>query len=180
MRGLLDRVERFFSTLFAFGAGLSMLTVFLVIFVNSTRRYTLGKSLEWGEELPVFIAIYGVMFGVAWAYMQDRHVRFTLLVDFLSPRILFRLYAVVDLLVAATGFLLAYSGYLFAVKRGGIEASGLINSAKELRRLTGWDSLLALGHMYPWQFSIAAGGAMLAVAALLRLCRRLSETAPGI
>ena len=153
-----------------------MFGVFLIIFVNSTRRYTLGKSLEWGEELPVFLAIYGIMFGMAWAYMQDRHVRFTILVDFIPKSYTHKLYMLVDVVMIGTGGLLAYSGYLFAQKRGGIDASGLISSAKELNKMTGWDDLIVLGKMYPYQLAIAIGGVMLAIAALLRLLNRITDS----
>jgi len=153
-----------------------MFGVFLIIFVNSTRRYTIGKSLEWGEELPVFLAIYGIMFGMAWAYMQDRHVRFTILVDFIPKSYTHKLFMLVDVVMIGTGGLLAYSGYLFAQKRGGVEASGLINSAKELNKMTGWGDLIVLGKMYPYQLAIAVGGVMLAIAALLRLLDRIADS----
>ncbi|MCB1760600.1 MAG: TRAP transporter small permease subunit [Gammaproteobacteria bacterium] len=174
MNSTLERVTRLFARLFATGAGLSMLGVFLIILVNSTRRYTIGKSLEWGEELPVFLAIYGIMFGMAWAYMQDRHVRFTLLVDFIPESLANRLYLLVDAVMVGIGGVLAYSGYLFAERRGGIDASGLINSAKALKQATGWDGLIVFGQMYPYQLAMAIGGGMLAIAALLRLLNRLS------
>jgi len=167
------RLSRFFSNLFATGAGLSMLGIFLIIFINSTRRYSLGKSLEWGEELPVFLAIYGIMFGMAWAYMQDKHVRFTILVDFIPKSLTQKLYLLVDVIMTGTGAMLAYSGYLFAAKRGGIEASGLISSSRQLSRSTGWDGLIGLGQMYPYQLAIAIGGVMLTVAAVLRAIDRL-------
>lgn len=177
MTASLQKVTRFFANLFAFGAGLSMLGIFLVIVVNSTRRYSIGKSLEWGEELPVFIAIYGIMFGMAWAYLQDRHVRFTILVDFTPGHWLRWLNLLVDTLMVVIGVTLAWSGYLFAEKRGGIEASGLINSTRSLRELFGWDGLALFGHMYPYQLAIALGGIMIAIAALLRLLNRIAETA---
>lgn len=177
MNRTLQRFTRFFSNLFASGAGLSMFAVFLIIFVNSTRRYTLGKSLEWGEELPIFLAIYGIMFGMAWAYMQDRHVRFTILVNFIPQSLANKLYLLVDAVMVGIGALLAYSGYLFAEKRGGVDASGLISSAKALKKLTGWDELILLGQMYPYQLAIAIGGVMLSIAALLRLLNRIAEIA---
>ena len=169
-------MTRFFSNLFAVGAGLSMFGIFLIIFVNSTRRYTLGKSLEWGEELPVFLAVYGIMFGMAWAYIQDRHIRFNLLVNFLPKTQAQKLYLLVDVVMAGTGAMLAYSGYLFAATRGGIDASGLITTAKQLSHITDWEGLIILGQMYPYQLAIAIGGVMLTIAALLRLIDRLLET----
>lgn len=175
MTGGLQRVTRFFARLFAAGAGLSMLGLFLIIVVNSTRRYSLGRSLEWGEELPVYIAIYGVMFGMAWAYLQDRHVRFTILVAFTPASWVRRLNLVVDAAMVTIGAMLAWSGYLFAAKRGGIEAPGLINGARSLGDLFGWDGLVVLGRMYPYQLAIALGGVMIAIAALLRLLNRVAE-----
>ena len=68
-------VSRIYQRLLASGAGLMMALVFAIIFVNSLRRYTTGKSLSWGEELPIYLAIYGVMFGIGLAYLQDRHIR---------------------------------------------------------------------------------------------------------
>ncbi|MGW8194694.1 MAG: TRAP transporter small permease [Desulforhopalus sp.] len=173
MKQAVMTVSTAFSRLFAGGACLSMFAVFMIVFVNSVRRYTIGKSLEWGEELPVYIAIYGVMFGVAWAYMQDRHIRFTILVGFLPDWVTEKLYIFVDLITIVSGALLTYSGYLFVIKRGGIESSGLINLAKDLRAVTGWSDMIWLGHLYPYQAAMIFGGVALTIAAVLRLSRRL-------
>lgn len=172
---IVQKSTGFFSKFFATGAGLSMFFIFLIIFINSIRRYMLDKSFEWGEELPVFLAIYGIMFGISWAYMNDQHVRFTILVDFIPKHITQKIYMFVDFIMVGTGGLLAYSGYLFALKRGGVEASGLINTAKQLKELTGIDSLIVLGQMYPYQLSMAIGGTMLSIAALLRFLNRIVE-----
>lgn len=175
MKKMIHRLAHFFSTLFASGASLSMFLLFLIIFVNSVRRYTFGKSLEWGEELPVYIAIYGVMFGMAWAYMQDRHIRFTMLVGFIGQRFERGLSILVDLCMVVTGCMLSYSGYLFVIKRGAMESSGLINLAKQLRETSGWDAMIWLGHFYPYQAAIMIGGGMLTLAALLKFCLRLTD-----
>jgi len=163
------------SRFFAGGAAASMILLFLIVFINSVRRYTFGKSLEWGEELPVYLAIYGVMFGIAWAYMEDRHIRFTILVGFLPEALTRKMYLLVDIIMTVVGAMLAYSGWLFVAKRGGMESSGLINLAKDLSALTGLDSLIWLGHFYPYQAAMVFGGIMLAIAALLRFLRRYFE-----
>lgn len=174
-----QRLAQFFTRLFANGASLSMLLLFLIVFVNSVRRYTIGKSLEWGEELPVFIAIYGIMFGIAWAYMQDRHIRFTMLIGFLPARMTRWLYMFVDLIMVIVGCLLTYSGWLFVSKRGGIEASGIINLAKTLKGMTNWDGMIWFGHLYPYQAAMVLGGVMLVIAATLKFfLRLLVENAP--
>ena len=177
MPNIIEKISRRFSQMAAAGASLSMGVLFLMVFINSTRRYAIGNSFEWGEELPIFIAIYGVMFGIAWAYIQDRHIRFTMLVRFLSESLIRKLYIIVDLIMVVNGVLLTYSGWMFVIKRGGVEASGIINLAKNLRALTGWDSLIWIGHQYPYQAAMVVGGVMLAIAALLKLLLRLTENA---
>lgn len=177
MQRIIKQSTRLFSQFAAAGASLSMIVLFLIVFINSVRRYTIGKSFEWGEELPIFIAIYGVMFGIAWAYIQDRHICFTMLVRFLSESLTRKLYIIVDLIMVVNGVLLTYSGWMFAIKRGRVEASGIINLAKEVKALTGWDSMIWIGHQYPYQAAMVLGGVMLAIAALLKLLLRLTENA---
>jgi TRAP-type C4-dicarboxylate transport system permease small subunit len=177
MQRIIQRTTRIFSQFASAGASLSMAVLFLMVFINSTRRYAIGKSFEWGEELPIFMAIYGVMFGVAWAYLEDRHIRFTMLIRFLSESLTRKLYILVDLIMVVNGVLLTYSGWLFVIKRGGVEASGIINLAKDLRALAGWDSLIWLGHQYPYQAAMVLGGILLTIAALLKLLQRLTDTA---
>jgi TRAP-type C4-dicarboxylate transport system permease small subunit len=179
MQNTVDRVARVFTWIFAKGASISMFIVFVIVFINSLRRYTLGKSLEWGEDLPVFVAVYGIMFGMAYAYMQDRHIRFTILIGFLSNSLTRKLYILVDLIMIATGALLTWSGWLFVLKRGSMESSGMINVAKGLRALTGWEQMIWLGHLYPYQAAMVLGGVMLSIAAVLKLLSRLVQrTAP--
>lgn len=177
MQRIIKQSTRLFSQFAAAGASLSMIVLFLIVFTNSVRRYTIGKSFEWGEELPIFIAIYGVMFGIAWAYIQDRHICFTMLVRFLSESLTRKLYIIVDLIMVVNGVLLTYSGWMFVIKRGRVEASGIINLAKEVKALTGWDSMIWIGHQYPYQAAMVLGGVMLAIAALLKLLLRLTENA---
>lgn len=152
-----------------------MALVFGIIFVNALRRYAVGKSFEWGEELPIYLTVYGVMFGIGLAYLQDRHIRFTVLTDFLSPQIRHWLFAAVDLVTLVIGAALAWSGGLFAASRGDVDASGLIGAVKDIAEVTGIEWIATLGKMAPWQASIAAGGAILAAAAAIRLAARLRE-----
>lgn len=79
----MSTLHRLASRIFGFGAGLSMAPGFGIIVVNVLRRYTVGSAIEWGEELPIYLTIYGVKFGIGLAYLQDRHIRFTILTDLL-------------------------------------------------------------------------------------------------
>lgn len=158
-------------------AGMAMAAVFAIVFFNSLRRYTTGRSFEWGEELPIYLTIYGIAFGAALAYLQDRHIRFTVIVDLLPPRLRHWLYAAIDLMMAAVGALLAWSGSLFVATRGDVDASGIVGTAGELASATGIAWLEVLGQMSAWQSSMIVGGSVLALAALAKLCERLSPIA---
>ncbi len=167
------------SRLFALGAWLSMAGVFLIVFVNSVRRYTVGRSWAWGEELPVYLAIYGVMFGVALAYLQDRHIRFTIVTDTIPARIRAWLFALVDLSVVVIGVMLARSALMFIDSRGTREASGIVTAARRLARDTGIEWIEIFGRMAPWQFSFVLGGALLSLAAAVKLAERIGDIRAG-
>ncbi|WP_169569435.1 TRAP transporter small permease [Sneathiella limimaris] len=158
----------------AFGAGFSLATMFAIIFINSVRRYTLGKSFEWGEELPIYLGIYGLMFGAAFAYLDDQHIRFTIVIDRLSEKLKNRIFVVVDILVAITGVALAYSGYLFMIRRGKVEASGLIGPVRRAAEDLSMSWIELFGHMAFWQFSMLLGGILIAIAACYKIPSRLN------
>lgn len=172
MKTINENVRRFF----AFGAGSAMALVFGVIFVNATRRYTVGKSIAWGEELPIYLTIYGVMFGIAYAYLSDSHIRFSVLLDMVPARLRHWLLALTDVITAATGVTLAVAGHAFALRRGHLDSSGLQAAADGLAEFFGLPILEWIGKVGTWQYAIAIGGVLLSIAALLRLIERLATS----
>ncbi|SDY10144.1 TRAP transporter small permease [Citreimonas salinaria] len=171
----MTRLSRLYAHVLAIVAGACMALVFGVIFVNSLRRYVSGQSLPWGDELPVYVTIYGVMSGVALACLQDRHIRFAVLLDALSDHARGRLLLAMDAVTCIVGVALAWSGLVFVSRRPQVEASGLIGSAQDLAAATGIEALVWLGRMGTWQFAIVYGGVALALAAALRLSTRAKE-----
>ncbi|NDR55488.1 TRAP transporter small permease [Aliiruegeria sabulilitoris] len=183
----MQTITRYVRKLLAFGAGCSMALVFGIIFINSLRRYTLGKSIAWGEELPIYLTIYGVMFGIAYAYMTDSHIRFAVITDLLPEKVRGWLWVVNDVVTVIAGVALAWAGHAFALRRGNLDSSGLKSAGDRLAETTGLQFLEWIGKVGTWQYAIAIGGAILAVAALLRLVERLTsvdqtevETGEGI
>lgn len=171
----MSAISRMVQRIYAFGAGLSLALVFVIVFVNSARRYASGRSFPWGEELPIYLTIYGVMFGIGLAYLQDRHIRFSILTDALSNRVKSRLFGAVDLVTIAVGMGLAWSGAVFVARRGAVEASGLIGTAKDMAVATGLPWAEWLGLMGTYQASIAFGGIVLALAGAIRFADRLKR-----
>nr|WP_321454683.1 TRAP transporter small permease [uncultured Cohaesibacter sp.] len=171
----MEKISRFARRFFAIGAGTSMALVFLVIFVNSLRRYTIGKSIAWGEELPIYLTIYGIMFGIAYAYMTDSHIKFAIFIDMVEEKTKKFILAFCDLLTCATGVSLVFAGHAFAMRRGHVASSGLKSTGDWLAQITGIPALEWIGKVGTWQYAIVLGGAMLAIAAALRFYERLKE-----
>ncbi|WP_068110857.1 TRAP transporter small permease [Tropicimonas marinistellae] len=169
----MEKITRSVRNVFAFGAGCSMALVFAIIFVNSVRRYTIGKSIAWGEELPIYLTIYGVMFGIAYAYMTDCHIRFSVVSDLLPERMRGWLWIASDVVTVVCGLALVVAGHAFALRRGGVDSSGLKATADWLADTSGVTALEWIGKAGTWQYAIAIGGLMLSIAALLRLVERL-------
>ncbi|WP_051208439.1 TRAP transporter small permease [Saccharospirillum impatiens] len=141
------------------GAGLMMLAVFTIVFSNAFWRYTVGRSFSWGEDLAIYAMIYGIMFGVALAYLQDRHVRFSIVVDLLPASLRHYNLILIDVLVLAVGIGFAISGYEFIDSRGSRNSPSIG---------------LPLGL---FQFSTLMGGVLLSVSALTMAgCRLLGMT----
>lgn len=165
---LLQSIQRKFSAFCATGAGLSMGLMFAIIVINSVRRYIFGKSFVFGEELPIYLAVYGFMFGVSMAYIQDKHIRFDVIYAIFPARIKKWLHVIVHFIMIIVGASLAYSGWLNALKRGDIEASSLIGSSRIFANFIGFPSLEIFGYMSAWLFAIAFGGVILCFAATLK------------
>ncbi|MBX2832577.1 MAG: TRAP transporter small permease [Rhodospirillales bacterium] len=147
----MQRAENAFKRLLAGLSGLSILVVFGVVFAGSVSRYLFSSPLQWSEEVAKYAMIYGCMFGVAYAYLQGTQITFSIVIDTVPARLRRKLAIVVDAATLILGGVLAYAGWIFAAKRGGIVASGIGMQ------------------MYWAQIAITIGGVCLVIAAILRL-----------
>lgn len=170
----MEPINRYVRRIFAFGAGSSLMLIFGIIFLNAVRRYSIGKSFAWGEELPVYLAVYGVMFGIAYAYMTDSHIRFAVISDMLPERVRHWLFAVTDVITIIVGGALVFAGYAFVQRRGNLDSPGLKSTGDWLAEVTGLPALEWIGKVGVWQYAIAFGGVILVIAALLRLIERVT------
>lgn len=143
-------VERY-KQLLAILAGTSLLTVFTVMLVTTVSRYFFNTSILWGEELCKYAMIYGVMFATTICYLDGLHIKFSVLSSVKSKKIQKLLELFSDLSALSCSVILMWSGYLFVIKRGGIDSPGIGIS------------------MYYFQSALVAGGICLFIAALLRL-----------
>lgn len=157
----MQRAENAFKRLLAGLSGLSILVVFGVVFAGSVSRYLFSSPLQWSEEVAKYAMIYGCMFGVAYAYLQGTQITFSIVIDTVPSALRRKLAVVVDAATLVLGGVLAYAGWIFAAKRGGIVASGIGIQ------------------MYWAQIALTIGGVCLVIAAILRLVSALNSKPTG-
>lgn len=142
---------RLYKRMLAFLTGSSLFVIFAVVLVSSLSRYLLNSPIQWSEEIARYAMIYGTMFGTVLCYLHGIHIRFSFLEDAVNPGFKKVLNFISDVVALVSGVVLAYSGYLFMMKRGAINAP-------------------AVGiQMYYFQAAMVIGGVLLTVAALLRI-----------
>lgn len=159
MSTLMRRLRHYLIVLTSSLSGLCMMLLFVIVLVNALQRYTVGRSLVWGENMAVYLMIYGIMFGIAWAYLQDKHVRFNLLQALLPTQTQRLLTVVVDLLVLAVGIGLMFSALAFMDSRGHVRSSS-----------TGLS-------MWMFHSAVLAGGTLLALSSLIMAMLRFQAPA---
>lgn len=157
----MQRLEGAYRNVMAWLTGLSLFVCFVVVLASSISRYAFDAPFQWSEELAKFAMIYGTVFGAALSYLSGMQVRFVVFISILPQRLVPRIEFISDVAVFLLGAALSVSGYLFMIRRGGIMASGL-----------------NIPMYYP-QAAIMIGGACLAMAAALRLCRAFADRDDG-
>jgi len=151
-------MKRLYKKILSILTGTSLFVIFAVILVSSLSRYLLNSPIQWSEEVAKYAMIYGTMFGMALCYLEGIHIRFTFLEDMVSAKISYALHFLSDVIALISGCVLTYSGYLFMMKRGAIQAPG-----------TGIP-------MYYFQVAMVIGGVCLVIAALIRLVDYFQST----
>ncbi|QRV22832.1 TRAP transporter small permease [Marinomonas foliarum] len=151
-------MKRLYKNTLALLTGTSLFVIFGVVLVSSLSRYLLNSPIQWSEEVAKYAMIYGTMFGMALCYLEGLHIRFTFLEDMVSEKIRHYLHFVSDAIALISGSVITYSGYLFMIKRGAIQAPG-----------TGIQ-------MYYFQVAMVIGGVCLTIAALIRLAEYFQST----
>ncbi|WP_074398254.1 MULTISPECIES: TRAP transporter small permease [unclassified Halomonas] len=157
MSHLLARIHRGLILFNGSLAGLAMVLIFLLVAGNAFARYTYGGSITWGEDTAIYLMIYGLMFGMSWAYLQDKHIGFDLIRRLLPPSWVRWQAVAVDLAVLVIGIGLMVSAVEFIASRGGRTSSS-----------TGMP-------MWLFQASMLIGGGLLSLSALVMAGRRLTD-----
>jgi TRAP-type C4-dicarboxylate transport system permease small subunit len=98
--------------------------MFVCIAVQVVMRYVFGNALSWSEELALLMFSWAALGGLALGVHEGFHVRLTLILDPLPAGA--RAWAVraIELLTAASGAYLVWSGWRYVdITRGGTSAA---------------------------------------------------------
>lgn len=131
--------------------GASGFLAFAAVFWGAVSRYALNAPAGWTEEVARYTMIYGVMCGVALAWLDRVDIRFAVLENAFSDAGRVWLFRMLDLGMICFGLAFAVSGWLFAGKRGAMISTGL-----------------DIPMFWP-QLAIAIGGVLIALAGVAAL-----------
>jgi TRAP-type C4-dicarboxylate transport system permease small subunit len=132
----------------------------LVVWAQVFARYVLNDSLVWAEELTRFALAWSTMVGAAAAYRLGEHIGVTMVIERLRGRWRALVIRAVHLLVFAFALLLAWEGWLFALRNF---ARGQLTAAMQVP--------IAWAHL-----AVPVGAALIAIAAAEALWRGTPPT----
>lgn len=118
--------KQIFRWIGALGKGAYYLSAVLILFIGTSvvfevfYRAATGKSLAWVTEFSGYLLAGVVFLGLGYVYRKGGHVRMTLLLDVVNPKLSRMLYWVTDFFVLSYALIqlwrlaeLAYESYLF-------------------------------------------------------------------
>ena len=102
----------------------AMAVMIACIALQVVMRYVFGNALSWSEELALLMFSWAALGGLALGVREGFHVRLTLLLDPLAAGARAWAERATDLLTAALGAYLAWSGWRYVdITRGGTSAA---------------------------------------------------------
>jgi C4-dicarboxylate transporter DctQ subunit len=101
--------------------------VFLA-FINVIARFVFHKGIDWAFELTNYLFIWSALFGAAYCFRKECHIKVTLLVDLLPPLLAKYLTILAKIITLLYLLAVSYFGYLFIFDPDfGLKASGEIS-----------------------------------------------------
>ncbi|AZV47181.1 TRAP transporter small permease [Nautilia sp. PV-1] len=124
----LDVIDRIIGLINEFIASFGIAAGVLLAFINVVARFAFHEGIDWAFELTNYLFIWSAFFGASYCFRKECHIRVTILLDILPPK-LAKLSSLLAHLITL-GYLLAvaYYGYLFIFDPDfGLKASGEIS-----------------------------------------------------
>ncbi len=104
---------------------LAFITMLGVMFVQVTSRYALGIGVPWTDETSRFLYIAQIFLGVPVAQRYGAHIRITIMIDPLPPRLRRVVDAIGDIVILVITLALVVGAYRMMQRTSGVLASTL-------------------------------------------------------
>lgn len=112
----MKRLVRIYSAFEEAIAGIFFFTGVTLIFYGVISRYVFKNPLFWVDEISTYILVWGCILGWSIAQREGRHIRVSLLYNYLSPKV----QRYVGIFASSASILfclfLAYLGYVLETK----------------------------------------------------------------
>ena len=100
----------------------------LLAFINVIARFALHEGIDWAFELTNYLFLWSAFFGASYCFRKECHIRVTILLDILPPKLAKFSSILAHLITLAYLLAVAYFGYLFIFDPDfGLKASGEIS-----------------------------------------------------
>ena len=157
------RAISFISRVMGYVSGFVLSAMMLITVVDIFMRYLFSQALTGTSEVVEYMMVCMVFFGLAWCALKGRHITVDLVVSRLSPKA----QAIVDIITYVLGlclcFVLSWHTFLESL----------------LQHRAGFTSQFLKVPTYPFYVVIALGFAMLFLAILSLLVRKVAELLKG-
>ncbi|WP_295581056.1 TRAP transporter small permease [uncultured Oscillibacter sp.] len=156
--------KSWFDNILEVVGGIAFLLIVLSTFTEVISRYVFNHSFNWAQEVPTYLMIVLGMIGATEAMKTDSHIRITLFLDKLPPRVRDLALQLID--IACVVFCVVVA-----------DASVGVVAAQSLRTSTGAHINMGLVYAVLPVFLLIMAG--LAVLRVVRRFREISHPSAG-
>jgi len=161
MHPIASAIEKTSKTLNWFGVTIILSALMALVAVNVAMRYAFNAPIIWAEDVVVLLLVTMVFFGFSHCWVQDGHVRMTLLYG----RVQGRTKAMLEIVIALVG--LFFWGLLFYQSLLDIAEAYKLHEMFDVSKIVIWPFrvILSVGLlMLNLQFVLSIGRACLTIA----------------
>ena len=125
---ILDLLDKIIGLINEFIASFGIAAGVLLAFINVVARFIFHEGIDWAFELTNYLFIWSAFFGASYCFRKECHIRVTILLDILPPKLAKLSSLLAHLITLAYLLAVAYYGYLFIFDPDfGLKASGEIS-----------------------------------------------------
>ncbi len=125
---ILNFLDKIIGLINEFIAAFGIAAGVLLAFFNVVARFVFNEGIDWAFELTNYLFIWSALFGAAYCFRLECHIKVTLLIDLLPSKLAKWVIVLAKFITFLYLLAVAYYGYLFIFDPDfGLKASGEIS-----------------------------------------------------